>query len=131
MGYDTFVPHGYALAQVAYSVQENPPTVKMSRDLANKLEYNLVDWLGQQNWSNANVGLMGNYMQEQQIGKQRNPSPHLKTIVPTWVNGVQEMFYRNGSSEARAFGYDAAYQAATADLTQDDLRVCSDDLVGP
>ena len=41
------------------------------------------------------------------------------------------MFYRNGSSEARAFGYDAAYQAATADLTQDDLRVCSDDLVGP
>ena len=41
------------------------------------------------------------------------------------------MFYRNGSSEFRALGYDAAYQAATFDLTTDDLRVCSDDLVGP
>ena len=28
-------------------------------------------------------------------------------------------------------GYDAAYQAATSDLTTDDLRVCSNDLVGP
>ena len=41
------------------------------------------------------------------------------------------MFYRNGSSEARAMGYDAAYQAATTNLTTDDMRVCSDDLVGP
>ena len=41
------------------------------------------------------------------------------------------MFYRNGSSEARALGYDAAYQAATSDLTTDELRMCSDDLVGP
>jgi hypothetical protein len=41
------------------------------------------------------------------------------------------MFYRNGSSEARALGYDAAYQAATSDLTSDELRVCSDDLIGP
>ena len=41
------------------------------------------------------------------------------------------MFYRNGSSEARAMGYDAAYQAATTDLTTDDMRVCSDDLIGP
>ena len=28
-------------------------------------------------------------------------------------------------------GYDAAYQAATTDLTTDDMRVCSDDLIGP
>jgi predicted acyl esterase len=56
----------------------------------------------------------------------------LKTIVPISGSiGVQEMFYRNGSSEARAMGYDAAYQAATTDLTTDDLRVCSDDLAGP
>ena len=41
------------------------------------------------------------------------------------------MLYRNGSSEARALGYDAAYQAATSDLTTDELRVCQDDVVGP
>ena len=28
-------------------------------------------------------------------------------------------------------GYDAAYQAATTALTSDDMRICSDDLVGP
>ena len=40
------------------------------------------------------------------------------------------MFYRNGSSEARAVGYDLAYEGATTDLTTDE-RVCSDDLIGP
>ena len=47
----------------------------------------------------------------------QNPSEHLKTIVPISGSiGVQEMFYRNGSSEFRAVGYDAAYWAATSDL---------------
>ena len=41
------------------------------------------------------------------------------------------MFYRNGSSEFRAVGYDLAYEGATTDMTSDDLRVCSDDAVGP
>jgi hypothetical protein len=41
------------------------------------------------------------------------------------------MFYRNGSSEARAVGYDLAYQGATSDATTDDLRICSDDIIGP
>ena len=62
----------------------------------------------------------------------QNPSEHLKTIVPISGSiGVQEMFYRNGSSEFRAMGYDAAYWAATSDLTTDELRVCQDDLQGP
>ena len=62
----------------------------------------------------------------------QNPSEHLKTIVPISGSiGVQQMFYRNGSSEGRALGYDLAYQVATSDMTTDDLRICSDDIIGP
>ena len=41
------------------------------------------------------------------------------------------MFYRNGSSEARALLYDVLYEGATADATSDDMRFCSDDAIGP
>ena len=62
----------------------------------------------------------------------QNPSPHLKTIVPISGSiGVQQMFYRNGSSEARAMLYDVLYEGATADATEDDMRMCSDDAIGP
>ena len=62
----------------------------------------------------------------------QNPSEHLKTIVPISGSiGVQEMFYRNGSSEARAMLYDALYEGATADPGFDDSRMCTDDAIGP
>ena len=41
------------------------------------------------------------------------------------------MFYRNGSSEARAMLYDVLYEGATSDATTDDMRFCSDDAIGP
>ena len=41
------------------------------------------------------------------------------------------MFYRNGSSEARAMLYDVLYEGATADATSDDMRFCTDDAIGP
>ena len=64
--------------------------------------------------------------------RDRNPSPHLKTIVPISGSiGVQQMFYRNGSSEARAMLYDVLYEGATTDATEDDMRMCSDDAIGP
>ena len=62
----------------------------------------------------------------------QQPSPYLKTIVPISGSiGVQEMFYRNGSSEARAMLYDALYEGATTDAGTDDMRMCTDDLIGP
>ena len=62
----------------------------------------------------------------------QNPSEHLKTIVPISGSiGVQQMFYRNGSSEARAMLYDVLYEGATADATSDDMRFCTDDAIGP
>ncbi|MED5257844.1 MAG: hypothetical protein VX717_04015, partial [Candidatus Thermoplasmatota archaeon] len=35
------------------------------------------------------------------------------------------------SSEARAMLYDVLYEGATADATEDDMRMCSDDAIGP
>ena len=86
-----------------------------------------------QEWSNGNVGLMGkSYAGTTNWEAAQNPSEHLKTIVPISGSiGVQQMFYRNGSSEARAMGYDIAYQGATSDPTTDDMRICSDDVIGP
>lgn len=132
--YDTFVPHGYAFAQASTFGTGQSTHCQDVKGLGEQTGIQAVtDWLGQQNWSNGNVGLMGkSYAGTTNWEAAQNPSEHLKTIVPISGSiGVQEMFYRNGSSEARAMGYDAAYQAATADLTTDDMRVCSDDIVGP
>ena len=132
--YDTFVPHGYALAQASTFGTGQSTHCQDVKGLGEQTGIQaVVDWLGVQNWSNGNVGLMGkSYAGTTNWEAAQQPSEHLKTIVPISGSiGVQEMFYRNGSSEARAMGYDAAYQAATTDLTTDDLRVCSDDLAGP
>jgi hypothetical protein len=132
--YDTFLPHGYAFAQASTFGTGESTHCQDVKGLGEQVGIQAVtDWLGQQNWSNGNVGLMGkSYAGTTNWEAAQNPSEHLKTIVPISGSiGVQEMFYRNGSSEARAMGYDAAYQAATTDLTSDDMRICSDDLVGP
>ncbi|RJU80053.1 MAG: CocE/NonD family hydrolase [Candidatus Poseidoniales archaeon] len=132
--YDTFLPHGYAFAQASTFGTGQSTHCQDVKGLGEQTGIQAAtDWLGQQNWSNGNVGLMGkSYAGTTNWEAAQNPSEHLKTIVPISGSiGVQEMFYRNGSSEARAMGYDAAYQAATTDLTTDDVRMCSDDLVGP
>lgn len=132
--YDNFISHGYALAQASTFGTGKSTHCQDVKGLGEQTGIQaVVDWLGEQEWSNGNVGLMGkSYAGTTNWEAAQNPSDHLKTIVPISGSiGVQEMFYRNGSSEARALGYDAAYQAATSDLTSDELRVCSDDLIGP
>ena len=132
--YDNFISHGYGLAQASTFGTGKSTHCQDVKGLGEQVGIQaVVDWLGKQEWSNGNVGLMGkSYAGTTNWEAAQNPSEHLKTIVPISGSiGVQEMFYRNGSSEARALGYDAAYQAATSDLTTDELRVCQDDLVGP
>ncbi|HIF45643.1 MAG TPA: CocE/NonD family hydrolase [Candidatus Poseidoniales archaeon] len=132
--YDNFISHGYALAQASTFGTGKSTHCQDVKGLGEQTGIQaVVDWLGEQEWSNGNVGLMGkSYAGTTNWEAAQNPSDHLKTIVPISGSiGVQEMFYRNGSSEARALGYDAAYQAATSDLTSDELRVCSDDIIGP
>jgi len=132
--YDEFLPHGYALAQVSTFGTGQSTHCQDVKGLGEQIGIQAaVDWLGEQNWSNNRVGLMGkSYAGTTNWEAAQNPSEYLKTIVPISGSiGVQQMFYRNGSSEARAFGYDLAYQGATSDPTVEDLRMCSDDLVGP
>jgi len=132
--YDTFVPHGYALAQASTFGTGQSTHCQDVKGLGEQVGIQaVVQWLGEQEWSNGNVGLMGkSYAGTTNWEAAQNPSPHLKTIVPISGSiGVQEMFYRNGSSESRAMLYDALYEGATADATDDDLRMCTDDAIGP
>ena len=132
--YDTFVPHGYALAQASTFGTGQSTHCQDVKGLSEQIGIQaVVDWLGEQEWSNGNVGLMGkSYAGTTNWEAAQNPSEHLKTIVPISGSiGVQEMFYRNGSSESRAMVYDALYEGATTDPTFDDARMCTDDAVGP
>lgn len=132
--YDTFVPHGYALAQASTFGTGQSTHCQDVKGLGEQIGIQaVVDWLGEQEWSNGNVGLMGkSYAGTTNWEAAQNPSPYLKTIVPISGSiGVQEMFYRNGSSESRAMLYDALYEGATTDATDDDLRMCTDDAIGP
>ena len=108
--YDTFVPHGYALAQASTFGTGQSTHCQDVKGLGEQIGIQaVVQWLGEQNWSNGNVGLMGkSYAGTTNWEAAQNPSEHLKTIVPISGSiGVQEMFYRNGSSESRAMLYDA------------------------
>ena len=132
--FEEFISHGYALAQVSTFGSGKSTHCQDVKGLGEQVGIQAaVEWLGTREWSNGNVGLMGkSYAGTTNWEAAQNPSEHLKTIVPISGSiGVQQMFYRNGSSEARAVGYDLAYQGATTDMTTDDLRICSDDIIGP
>ncbi|MBR50880.1 MAG: hypothetical protein CMA83_04875, partial [Euryarchaeota archaeon] len=99
---DQFVPHGYALAQVSTFGSGQSTHCQDVKGLGEQVGIQAaVEWLGQQEWSNGNVGLMGkSYAGTTNWEAAQNPSEHLKTIVPISGSiGVQQMFYRNGSSE--------------------------------
>ncbi len=131
---DEFVPHGYALAQVSTFGTGQSTHCQDVKGLGEQIGIQAaVQWLGEQDWSNGNIGLMGkSYAGTTNWEAAQNPSEHLRTIVPISGSiGVQQMFYRNGSSESRAMVYDALYEGATADATEDDMRMCSDDAIGP
>lgn len=132
--FEEFISHGYALAQISTFGSGKSTHCQDVKGLGEQVGIQAaVEWLGTQEWSNGNVGLMGkSYAGTTNWEAAQNPSEHLKTIVPISGSiGVQQMFYRNGSSEARAVGYDLAYQGATSDMTTDDMRICSDDILGP
>ena len=132
--YDNFISHGYALAQASTFGTGQSTHCQDVKGLGEQIGIQaVVEWLGEQSWSNGRVGLMGkSYAGTTNWEAAQQPSEYLKTIVPISGSiGVQEMFYRNGSSESRAMLYDALYEGATADATSDDMRMCSDDIIGP
>lgn len=132
--HDQFVPHGYALAQVSTFGSGKSTHCQDVKGRSEQIGIDaVVTWLGTQEWSNGNVAVSGkSYAGTTNWEAAQFSNPHLKTILPISGSiGVQQMFYRNGSSETRAMVYDALYEYSTVDGDGDDLRVCSDDLVGP
>lgn len=101
-----FVPHGYAYA--AISVRGTAGSGGCM-DLFGPLERadvsQAVTWLGQQGWSNGNVGLFGiSYDGSTPWQVAATGNPYLKTIVP--MEGITDYFqldYRNGT--ANSFGW--------------------------
>jgi predicted acyl esterase len=106
---ENFVPHGYAVAQV--SVLGTGDSVGCM-DLMGRVEqagiHAAVQWLGTQDWSNGNVGLIGRSYDGStpfEAAMKAN-DPHLKTIVPIsgLSTGVHDLMWRNGSAETRGPG---------------------------
>jgi putative CocE/NonD family hydrolase len=95
--------------------------------------HNAVEWLGQQNWSNGNVGLYGkSYEGATQWEAAAIGSEYLKTIVPiSGTTALHPLLYKNGSAEARSQVMHMNYFSSTVDYNEDDLdNVCPDIVEG-
>ena len=128
--FQNFVPHGYALAQVAVFGTEESSGCFDYRGAGEGLGIHLaVEWLGSQPWSNGNVGLYGkSYEGATQWEAAVHGSPYLKTIVPTsGTTALHPLLYKNGSAEARSQVMHMNYFSSTVDYDGDDLdNVCPD-----
>ena len=132
--YDNFIPHGYAFAQVSVFGTEESSGCFDYRGAGEGLGiHHAVEWLGQQNWSNGNVGLYGkSYEGATQWEAAALGSEHLKTIVPiSGTTALHPLLYKNGSAEARSQVMHMNYFGSTVDYNGDDLdNICPDILEG-
>ena len=96
-----------------------------------------VEWLGTQDWSNGNVGLIGkSYDGSTPWQAAMYGNEYLKTIVPiSGLIGVRELMWKNGSSEARApFMHNVVYGSYGFSSEKEDENLqnaCQDYLLGP
>ncbi len=101
---DNYVPHGYAVAAVSVrgTGESGGCMDLMGPDEVADLDQ-AVTWLGTQDWSNGNVGMVGkSYDGSTPWMVASAGNPHLKTIVPiSGVPDVYELMFRNGTSEIR------------------------------
>ncbi len=98
------LPHGYAVVQLAV---RGTGTHGGCMDLMGDDEQGDLDqaitWLGEQDWSNGNVAMMGvSYDGSTPWTVAATGNPHLKTIVP--ISGLPDWYdlmFHNGSAETR------------------------------
>jgi hypothetical protein len=140
---EDFVPHGYAVAQVSVF---GTGLSTHCMDLMGRSEQLGIDaavtWLGEQDWSNGNVAIIGrSYDGSTPWEAATFGNPHLKTIVPiSGLTGAHELMWRNGSAETRGpimhngvygtFGLDTDPAAGNVD-PEDRYTACRDYLAGP
>ena len=101
---ENYVPHGYAVAQVSVFGSGLSTHCMDLMGLSEQLGIDAaVTYLGSQEWSNGNVGLIGrSYDGSTPWEAAMFGNPALKTIVPiSGLVGVQELMWRNGSAEFR------------------------------
>ena len=132
--FDNYVPHGYALAQVAVFGTEESSGCFDYRGAGEGLGIHAaVEWLGQQEWSNGHVGLYGkSYEGATQWEAAAMGSEYLKTIVPiSGTTALHPLLYKNGSAEARSQVMHMNYFSSTVDYNGDDLdNICPDIVEG-
>jgi predicted acyl esterase len=132
--YDNFVPHGYALAQVAvFATEESTGCFDYRGDGEGQGIHAAVEWLGTQNWSNGNVAIYGkSYEGATAWEAAAQGSEHLKTIVPiSGTTALGPLLYKNGSAEARSQVMHSNYGGSILDYDNDDLdNLCGDVLEG-
>ena len=128
--YENFVPWGYAFAQVAVFGTEESTGCFDYRGHGEQLGINAaVTWLGEQEWSNGNVGLYGkSYEGATQWEAALSGNPYLKTIVPiSGTTSTKTLLFKNGSAEARSQVMHGAYFINIVDFDESDLdHVCPD-----
>ncbi len=132
---ENFVPHGYAVAQLSVTGTGDSGGCMDLMGLTEQLGIDAgVTWLGEQEWSNGNVALIGrSYDGSTPWEAATFGNPHLKTIVPiSGLTGVHELMWRNGSAEFRAPGLlYGLYAAMTVDGDAGDAGiVCADNALG-
>ncbi len=133
---EQIVPHGFAFAQVSVM---GTGRSNHCMDLMGNAEQLGVDaavtWLGTQEWSNGNVGMIGkSYDGSTPWQAAMFGNEHLATIVPiSGLIGVMELMWRNGSSEARApIMHNGVYGSYGLDGDTEDLQnMCPDYIIGP
>ena len=132
--YDNFIPHGYALAQVAvFATEESSGCFDYRGDGEGLGIHSAVEWLGTQNWSNGNVAIYGkSYEGATAWEAAAQGSEHLKTIVPiSGTTALGPLLYKNGSAEARSQIMHSNYGSSILDYDDDDLdNMCADVIEG-
>tara|TARA_B100001750_G_scaffold247078_1_gene271574 strand:- start:312 stop:2168 length:1857 start_codon:yes stop_codon:yes gene_type:complete len=132
------LPHGFAFAQVSVTGTGMSNHCMDLMGFAEQEGINAaVEWLGTQEWSNGNVGMIGkSYDGSTPWQAAMYGDEYLKTIVPiSGLIGVRELMWKNGSSEARApFMHNVVYGSYGFEADKGDENIqnaCEDYLLGP
>jgi putative CocE/NonD family hydrolase len=131
---ENFVDHGYAVAFVAVrGTGDSGGCSHLMGPVERSDVSQAVTWLGEQDWSNGNVGMLGvSYDGSTPWEVAAEGNEHLATIVPiSGVNDPFQLMYTNGSAESRGaavlngayyaygFGIDNPTEGRSAERTID------------
>ena len=123
---ENMVPYGYAVAQVSVFGTGESNHCMDFMGYAEQLGIDAaITWLGEQEWSNGNVGVIGkSYDGTTPWQAATFGNPYLKTIIPiSGLIGVHDLMWRNGSMEARGLAmHNGVYGSFSFDGDEGDVQ---------